>query len=175
MRYNMIFPLGKRKNSFIRYAARRRKVQDMRIIVCGCGKIGSTILASLVKEGHDVVALDNSQEVITEITNVYDVIGVVGNGADYETLEEAGVDKTDLFISVTPSDERNMLACFLARKMGAKHTIARIRNPEYNDNSLGFMRQQLELSMSINPELLAAEELVLVLLQMVLSLHFFLP
>lgn len=159
MRYNMIFPLGKRKNSFIQNAARRRKVQDMKIIVCGCGKIGSTILASLVREGHDVVALDNSQEVITEITNVYDVIGVVGNGADYETLEEAGVDKTDLFISVTPSDERNMLACFLARKMGAKHTIARIRNPEYNDNSLGFMRQQLELSMSINPELLAAEEL----------------
>lgn len=131
----------------------------MKIIIAGCGKIGSTILASLVSEGHDVVALDNSAAVITEITNVYDVIGVVGNGADCETLEEAGIKDTDLFVSVTPSDELNMLACFIARRMGAKHTIARIRNPEYNDNSLEFMRQQLGLSMAVNPDLLAAEEL----------------
>lgn len=131
----------------------------MNIIVVGCGKIGTTILSSLVSEGHDVVALENDPAVLADITNIYDVMGVCGNGADCETLEEAGVDKAELVVAVTGSDEMNMLSCFLARRMGARHTIARIRNPEYNDRSLGFMRQQLNLSMSINPELLAAQEL----------------
>ncbi|MGM9624716.1 MAG: Trk system potassium transporter TrkA [Eubacteriales bacterium] len=131
----------------------------MKIIIAGCGKIGVTLLASLVAEGHDVTALDNDAAVITEITNIYDTIGVVGNGADCETLKEAGIDATDLFIAVMNSDEVNMLSCFIARRMGAKHTIARIRNPEYNDASFEFMRRELGLSMSINPELLAAGEL----------------
>ena len=86
-------------------------------------------------------------------------MGVCGNGADCETLSEAGVSDTELFVSVTDSDETNMLACFLAKKMGASYTIARIRNPEYNDKSLGFMRQQLGIDMSINPELMAAREI----------------
>lgn len=131
----------------------------MKIIVCGCGKIGSTIIASLAAEGHDVVALDNDADVISEMTNIYDVMGVCGNGADCETLDDAGVSKTELFIAVTNSDEVNMLACFLAKRMGAGYTIARIRNPEYNDSSLDFMKRELGLSLSINPELLAAREL----------------
>ncbi len=131
----------------------------MRIIVVGCGKIGSTILASLVAEGHDVVAVDQTPAVIDELTNIYDVMGVCGNGADCETLSEAGVEKAELVVAATDSDERNMLCCFIARRMGAKHTIARIRTPGYNDQSLGFLRQQLDLSTSINPELLAAKEL----------------
>ena len=131
----------------------------MNIIVIGCGKIGSTILANLVLEGHNVLALDSRPDVITEITNIYDVMGVCGNGADCETLEEASVADSDLVIAATGSDELNMLSCFLAKRMGAKYTIARIRNPEYNDQSLGFMRQQLDLSMAINPELSAAHEL----------------
>jgi trk system potassium uptake protein TrkA len=131
----------------------------MKIIVVGCGKIGTTIISSLVSEGHDLVALDSDPAVIAGITNIYDVMGVCGNGADCEILKEAGIDKTELFVAVTGSDELNMLSCFLAKKMGAKHTIARIRNPEYNDSSLGFMKQQLGLSMAINPELLAAQEL----------------
>lgn len=130
----------------------------MKIIVVGCGKIGATIVNSLTAEGHDVVAIDKSPSVIEEITNVYDAMGVCGNGADCETLGEAGIADTELFVSVTDSDEMNMLACFLAKKMGASYTIARIRNPEYNDKSLGFMRQQLGIDMSINPELLAARE-----------------
>ena len=84
---------------------------------------------------------------------------VCGNGADTETLEEAGVAKAELFIAVTDSDELNMLACFVAEKMGAKHTIARIRKPEYNDQSLDFMSKQLNLTVSINPEWMAAKEL----------------
>ena len=131
----------------------------MNIIVSGCGKIGKAIIATLVAEGHDVTVIDKSSEIIDEMTNVYDIIGVCGNSADCETLEEASVEEAELFICTTDSDELNMLSCFLAKKMGAQHTVARIRNPEYNDRSLGFMRQQLDLSMSVNPELLVAQEL----------------
>lgn len=131
----------------------------MRILLTGCGKIGVSLLSALVAEGHDVVALDSRQDVLDELANQYDVMCVVGNGADCETLQEADIAKTDLFIAVTGSDELNMLMCFLAKRLGAGHTIARIRNPQYNDKSLSFMRQQLDLSMAINPELLTAQEL----------------
>ena len=131
----------------------------MNIIVAGVGKIGLAVIEALVNEGHDVTVIDNKPEIITDVTNIYDVMGVCGNCADCETLEEAGVESAELFIAFTGSDEMNMLSCFLAKKMGAKHTVARIRNPEYNDRSLGFMRQQLNLSMSVNPELLVAQEL----------------
>lgn len=131
----------------------------MNIIVVGCGKIGTTIIRSLVAEGHDVTAVESDPVLLEEVTNVHDVIGVCGNGVDCETLEEAGIDKADLFVAVTGSDELNMLGCFLARRMGAKETIARIRKPEYNDRSLVFMKKELGLSMAINPERLAADEL----------------
>lgn len=135
----------------------------MNIVVVGCGKIGTTILASLVSEGHDVVALDSDPAVVSEIVNIYDVMGVCGNGADMESLEEAEAERAEMFIAVTGSDELNMLSCFMAKKMGAKHTVARIRNPEYNDKGLAFMRQQLDLSLSINPDLMAARELLNIL------------
>ena len=131
----------------------------MNIIVVGGGKIGHTILANLVAEGHDVLLIDNNPDRINEITNVYDVIGLCGNGADSEVLDEAGADKAELLIATTDSDELNMLSCFLAKRMGAQYTVCRIRNPEYNDNSLSFMRKELDISMAINPELMAAREL----------------
>ena len=131
----------------------------MKIIISGCGKIGGTILASLVSEGHDIVAIDSDSAVLTEITNIHDVMGVCGNGADSDILTEAGVAGAEMFVAATGSDEMNMLSCFLARRLGAKNTIARIRSPEYNDRSLAFVRRELELSMAINPELLAAHEL----------------
>ncbi len=132
----------------------------MNIIVVGCGKIGTTIIESLAAEGHDVTAIDNLSPALTEITDIYDVMGVCGNGATCDVLEEAGVATSDLVVAVTGSDETNMLCCFLAREMGAQHTIARIRNPEYNDNSLGFMRKHLHLSLAINPDRMAAQELL---------------
>ena len=135
----------------------------MKIVIVGCGKIGTTILSSLLAEGHDVTAVDSSPAVIAELTNIYDVIGLCGNGMDSDVLAEAGVDTAELFAAVTGSDEFNMLSCYLARQMGAKHTIARIRNPEYNDDSLAFLRQQLNLSVAINPERRAARELYNVL------------
>ncbi len=131
----------------------------MKIIVVGCGKIGTTIIASLSDEGHDVVAVDNKPEALASVVNIHDVMGVCGNGADCDVLEEAFAETVDLVVATTDSDELNMLACFIAKRMGALHTIARIRNPEYNDRSLSFMKQHLDLSMAINPELLAAHEL----------------
>ena len=105
------------------------------------------------------MAVDNRDTVINEIVNRYDVMCVCGNGVDTEVLSEAGVESTELFIAVTGSDELNMLCCFLAKRMGARHTIARIRNPEYNDRSLSFMKEQFDLSMAINPERLTASAL----------------
>lgn len=131
----------------------------MKIIVCGCGKIGEALISALVAEGHDITAIDNDASVVTSLANVEDIMGVCGNGVDCETLENAGVRQADLFLAVTGSDELNMLACFLARRMGAAHTIARIRNPEYNDSSLDFMKRELDLSMAINPDMLAAHAL----------------
>ncbi len=131
----------------------------MKVIVVGCGKIGTTIIASLVDEGHNVVAVDTDPKVIDNLTNIYDIMGVCGSGTDCDTLADAGVENTDLLLAVTTLDELNMLCCFIAKKMGSQHTIARIRKPEYKMNNIGFLRQQLDLSMSINPEHLAAEEI----------------
>lgn len=132
----------------------------MKILVVGCGKIGTTVIDSLSAEGHDVTAIDNVPSVLEGITNVYDVMGVCGNGADHDVLTEADAAHADLFVAVTGSDDNNMLSCFLARKLGARNTIARIRNPEYNDGSLNFLKQHLGLSMAINPEQMAARELL---------------
>ena len=131
----------------------------MKIVVVGCGKIGTTVVSSLDSEGHDVVAVDTNPAVIDEISDIYDVICICGNGADYDTLLEAGIDKADMFVAITGSDELNMLSCVIAKKMGAKYTVARIRNPEYNDKNLPFVKQYLDLSLHINPELLVANEL----------------
>ncbi len=131
----------------------------MKIIVTGCGKIGVAIIDSLVKEGHDVIAIDNRLEAIEEIRDIYDIMCICANGADFNTLNEAGIISADMFIAVTGSDELNMLSCIIAKKMGAKHTVARVRNPEYNDKNLGFIKQQIELSLILNPEYLVAQEI----------------
>lgn len=135
----------------------------MNIIIAGCGNIGNTIVSSLCSEGHNVVVIDNDQAVIANITNTFDAMGVCGNCADSDALKEAGIDKCDLFVSATGSDELNMLSCFMAKRFGADRTIARIRTPEYNDQSLSFIRQELDINFSINPELLTASELFSIL------------
>ena len=131
----------------------------MKIIVVGCGKIGKAVIASMVDEKHDIVAIDNNPKVINNITNLFDVMAVCGNATSRELLLEAGVAKTDLFLAFTESDEVNMLACFLARKLGARHTVARIRESNYNADGLQFLSKQLGLSMALNPEQLTAEHL----------------
>ena len=129
----------------------------MKIVVVGCGKIGKTIISSLVNERHEVAAIDTDQKVVEDVRTAYDIIALCGSGTEYSDLKEAGIEKTELFIAVTGSDELNMLSCFLAKRMGAKHTVARIRDIENNDANLSFMKDELDLSMSINPERMTAE------------------
>lgn len=131
----------------------------MKIVIAGCGKIGAKITERLVQEGHDILIIDNDDSVIQNITNVHDVMGICGNCVDSDVLEEAKTEDADLFIAVSNSDELNMLSCFLAKKMGVANTVARIRTPEYNDKSLAVMKKNLEISLPINPERLAAREL----------------
>ena len=129
----------------------------MRIIVVGAGKVGTSLTAQLIRE-HRVTVIDQEPKLIENIINVYDVMGVCGNGASYEVQKEAEVGKADLLIATTSSDEINILACLVAKKLGVAHTIARIRNPEY-EKQLRFMRQELGLSMVINPEKATAREI----------------
>ncbi len=135
----------------------------MNIVIVGGGKIGTAVLSALVSEGHNITVIDNDPNVITELTNMFDVIGVCGNGADSDALIEAGVNNADLFAAFTGTDEINMLSCFVARKMGAKNTISRIRNLEFNDESLGLLIGYLNISMAVNPEKQAARKIFNVL------------
>ena len=131
----------------------------MKIIIVGCGKIGKSMIANLATEGHDLTIIDKNTQVLNETADAYDVIGVFGNAVDCDTLMEADVANADLLVSLTDSDEVNMLTCHLARNLGAKYSVARIRHPDYNDEGLSFLRKHLNISMSINPELLVAEEI----------------
>ena len=129
----------------------------MKIVVIGAGKVGRALTEQLVREGHNIVVVDSRTEIIAGIENSFDVMGVVGNGASQSIQEEAGVQTSDLVISVTSSDEVNILCCFVAHQLGAPKTIARVRNPEYR-NQLEMMKDELGLSMIVNPERSAALE-----------------
>ena len=88
----------------------------MKIIVVGCGKVGKAIIDSLIKEKHDIVAIDHNARVVESVTNTYDVMAVCGMATSIENLNAAGIAQTDLFIAVTQNDEVNMLACLLPCK-----------------------------------------------------------
>ena len=130
----------------------------MKIVIIGGGTVGFAICAQLAGEGHDITVVDQSFAVLTEISNEYDVFGVVGNGAEVPVLRKAGAEKADLLIAVTPGDELNILACAAARKLGTKNTIARVRNPEYSE-LMQLMKNEMNLSLTINPEFAAAKEI----------------
>lgn len=130
----------------------------MKIIIVGCGKVGLTLTEQLNNEGHDITVIDKDGGKLRSVTDNIDVMGVEGNGAIYQVQMEAGIKETDLLIATTNSDELNMLCCLIAKKAGNCHTIARIRNPEYA-NEIRYIREELNLSMAINPELAAATEI----------------
>ncbi|MDD3337254.1 MAG: Trk system potassium transporter TrkA [Lachnospiraceae bacterium] len=134
----------------------------MKIIIVGCGKIGMTITEQLSQEGHDVAVIDQNSTVIHDATNNFDVMGVVGNGASYSVQMEADIEAADILIAVTGSDELNLLCCLIAKKAGNCSTIARVRNPMYN-KEIGFIKEELGLSMIINPEYAAATEVARIL------------
>jgi trk system potassium uptake protein TrkA len=131
----------------------------MQIIVVGCGKVGRTLVAQLSKENNNVTVVDTNADIVRSVSTIYDVMGVVGNGTSFATLKEAGIDDTDMVISVTQSDEVNLLTCVIAQQKAGCHTIARVRNPIYSEES-SFLRNELHLSMTINPELEAAHEML---------------
>ena len=130
----------------------------MKIIVLGAGKVGKTLIKHMSNEDHDIIVVDQNATKVEEVVNQFDVIGVVGNGGSYDILMEAGAQDANLIICVTTSDELNILAGLMAKKMGTKHTIARVRNPDYSSQR-DFMRNQLGFSMIVNPELEAASEI----------------
>lgn len=130
----------------------------MKIIIVGCGKVGVTLAEQLNNEGHDITLIDQDSSVLESVTNSIDVLGVAGNGAVYAVQMEAGIKDADLLIATTNSDELNMLCCLIAKKAGNCHTIARIRNPEYA-TEINFIREEMNLSLAINPELAAAREI----------------
>ena len=114
----------------------------MRIVVVGLGKVGRALATQLTAEKHDIVVVDQNPALIDNFVNIYDVRGVPGNGASYDVQKEAFENGADLLIATTSSDEINILACMVAKKIGTQHTIARIRNPEY-EQQLHFMRDEL--------------------------------
>lgn len=134
----------------------------MRIIITGCGKVGQDLAQQLAKEGNEITVIDLKGKIVNDLTNQHDVMGIVGNGASYEVQMEAGIEKADLFIAVTGSDELNLLCCLLAKKAGDCQTIARVRNPEYS-RQIGYIKEELGLAMVINPEYAAAMEIARVL------------
>lgn len=134
----------------------------MRIVVVGAGKVGRVLTEQLAAEKHDIVVIDQDSDLIESIVNIYDVRGVAGNGGCYDIQKDAFEDGADLLIATTSSDETNILACLVAKKLGTPHTIARIRNPEY-EKQLHFMREELGLSMVVNPEKATAREIARVL------------
>lgn len=131
----------------------------MKIIVIGCGTIGRTIVEHVSKEGHNIIIVDVDKDKVEDLIERYDVVGVAGNGASLEILEEAGVKNADLVIAATSQDEINILACLVAKKSGADSTIARVRNPEYLRQAK-LMQEELGLSMIVNPEYETSNEIM---------------
>ncbi len=128
----------------------------MKIIIVGIGKVGSTLVQQLSKEDHDVTIIDTDPNVVNDIVASYDVLGVVGNGANFDTQLRAEVNKAELFIAVTSSDELNILSCLVAQRMKKIKTVARVRDPDYS-KQIDFLTNELDINFIINPEYEAAE------------------
>mgnify|MGYP003301522554 CR=1 FL=1 len=123
----------------------------MKIVIIGLGTIGHTVLKNLSEKNHSITIIDESKELIESLIEQYDVQGVIGNGASLEIQREAGVKGADVFIALTTTDEVNVFACLVAKKLGVKNTVARVRNPEYIEQILE-MKNELGISMIVNPE-----------------------
>lgn len=134
------------------------KKDGLSIIVVGGGKIGSTLIEQLYKEGHDITVVDRKASIIQSLTDSYDIMGICGNGASYTIQMEAGIENADLLIAVTDSDELNLLCCTVAKMVGHCSAIARVRTPDYS-KEVPYLREKLGLAMVINPEYESAKEI----------------
>lgn len=130
----------------------------MKIIIIGSGKVGFTLAKQLSGENHDLVLIDQRAEAMQVADNTLDILCLEGSGASIQILLEAGVRSADLVISVTGSDELNIVCCLIAKKLGARHTVARIRSPEYFREA-NLLKREVGLNMIINPEYAAAQEI----------------
>ena len=134
----------------------------MKIIIVGNGKVGYAIARQLSGENHDIVMVDSDAAALSRADSTLDVMCELGNGASISVLAEAGARTADLVVSVTNLDETNLVSCLIAKKLGAKHTIARVRNPEYRRDAQ-LLKQEIGLDMVINPDLSAAKEIARIL------------
>lgn len=134
----------------------------MKIVIVGGGKVGEKLCAELTKERNDVWLIEKNPARLEQLINKFDITGVVGNGAMIEIQQEVGVETADVFIAVTQADELNLIACVLAKNLGASDTIARVRHPEYS-NQHHVLKQSLGISMIINPEYSAAHDIANIL------------
>lgn len=130
----------------------------MKIIIAGCGKVGYSLAEQLNEEGHEITVIDTNEEKVSMVGNALDVMGIHGNATSYVVQQEAGVVDADLLIAVTNKDEVNLLCCLIARKAGHCQTIARVRDPGYY-SEISFIKEELGLSLAINPELTTAEDI----------------
>jgi trk system potassium uptake protein TrkA len=130
----------------------------MKIIIVGGGKVGYTLAEQLSTEDHDIILIDNDDDVLTHADETLDIMCIKGNGASVDILKTAGISEADILLAVTDSDELNMICCVIGKKLGAKHTVARVRNTDYS-NEFKMLREELELDMVINPEMEAAAEI----------------
>ena len=136
--------------------------QGLKIIIIGCGKVGRTLVEQLSQEGHDITIIDKNRERISQLANLYDVMGLVGNGASYNIQKEAGIGNADLIIAVTGSDELNLRCCTIATQVGNCAAIARVRTPDYSQEA-DYLREKLGLALIINPEYEAARDMARIL------------
>ena len=130
----------------------------MKIIIVGAGKVGEYLFTDLNTGDNDIILIEKKQDILNEMLSKYDIMGISGSGTNYDVLEEAGVNECEVFISVTESDEVNIISCIFAKNMGAKYTIARVRNPEYYAK-YDFVKDALGIDLVINPEFVAAREI----------------
>ena len=134
----------------------------MKIIIAGGGKIGHSIASILADEGHDITVIDHNADLIGTLSNSLDVICVEGSATNSDALREAGAAEADLVLAATQHDEVNMVCGISARHLGAKHVIARIRDPEYLSQK-AFLREALGLDMIVNPDYECAREIARIL------------
>ena len=135
----------------------------MKIVIIGDGKVGHKLTAQLSEEDYDVVLIDQNEGKLKSAIDNLDIFCITGDGANAEIQKEADVPHADLVIACASTDELNMLSCLLAKRLGAKHTIARVRNPVYY-KQMGLLKEDLRLSMAVNPEYAVANEIARVLL-----------
>ena len=138
------------------FQKKKAQKQGLHIIIVGCSKVGATLTEHLSKEGHDITIIDQNEERVQEIAGIYDIMGIVGNGASYSIQMEAGITDADLLIAVTASDELNLLCCTIAKQVGDCSTIARVRTPDYSKEA-AYLREKLGMNKTTNIHICAIE------------------